>query len=300
MSAAAARRLRGCFAPVVTPFAAWPGEVDLAAFRGNAVSLLDAGVDGLVLAGSTGEAALLDDAERRLLLEAARAVVPADRWLIAGCGAESTRQTVQRCRTARVAGADSVLVVAPHYYTAAMTPEALRAHYRRVADESPIPVILYNIPKYMHFAIPAELVAELAAHDNVIGIKDSSGDLALLDAYLASSGPTFGVLTGNGGQLHEAMRRGARGGILAVCDFAWPLVQRIRDAVELGDHAAADTAQGPLAVLAKQIVAEGGVPAIKAAMDAVGLAGGLVRAPLLDLDAAGRTAVTKLVREAGL
>ncbi len=294
------RRLAGVFAPVVTPFAAWPGEVDLAAFRGNAVALLDAGVDGLVLAGSTGEAALLEDAERRVLLDAARAVVPGDRWLIAGCGAESTRQTVKRCAAARGAGADAALVVAPHYYTSAMTAAALREHYRRVADESPVPVILYNIPKYMHFALPAELVAELAAHENVIGIKDSSGDLALLDAYLAAQSPTFSVLTGNGGQLHEAMRRGARGGILAVCDFAFPLVKAVREAVEGGDHAAAAAAQAPLAALAKAIVAEGGVPAIKAAMDHVGLVGGFVRGPLRDLSASGREAVAALLRAHGL
>ena len=136
------------------------------------------------MCGSTGEAALLTDDERRVLLEAARSATPRDRQLLMGAGAESTRQTLKRCADAKAAGADAVLVVAPHYYSNAMTGEALRTHYRAVADGSPVPVVLYNIPKYMHFALPAELVAELARHPNVIGIKDSSGDLNMLAGFL--------------------------------------------------------------------------------------------------------------------
>src|SRR5690606_25790618 len=113
-------QLRGLFVPTVTPFDS-DGELDEAGWVGNARALLAEGVDGLVLAGATGEAAFLDDAERRRMIELARPLMPVDRWLIAGCGSESTRQTVQRCRDAAMGGADAVLVVAPHYYGAAMT-----------------------------------------------------------------------------------------------------------------------------------------------------------------------------------
>ena len=216
-----------------------------------------------------------------------------------GVGAESTRLTVHRAREAQTVGADAVLVVAPHYYSAAMSHEALRAHYRRVADESPLPVMLYNIPKYMHFKLSPELVAELAQHANIIGIKDSSGDLDLLGGYLKAQSESFTVFTGAGGQLHPALVAGARGGILAVALFATAASVQVYEAHKRGDHTAADAVQATLKPLAAVIVAELGVPGVKAALDAVGLAGGPVRSPLLDLDAAARSRVSGLLSEVG-
>src|SRR5678816_2585440 len=147
-----------------------------------------------------------EEAERLRLLEMARSVVPDERLLIAGTGAESTRACVRRCREAAERGADAVLVVAPHYYANAMTAPALHAHYMQVADESRIPVLLYNIPKYMHFRLEPELVAELAAHENILGMKDSSGDLTCLERYLQSQSDDFAVITGHGGTFHQALR----------------------------------------------------------------------------------------------
>ncbi|MDB4900067.1 MAG: dihydrodipicolinate synthetase, partial [Gemmatimonadetes bacterium] len=155
-------RLDGVLAPVVTPFDA-TGELDEAGFVRNVRAHLDAGLLGVVVTGSTGEAALLDENERTRLIELTRRELPEDRPLIVGTGAESTRSVVTRSRAAAERGADAVLVVAPHYYGDQMTVEALRDHYRRVADASPIPVMLYTIPKYMHFALSPALVLELAA-----------------------------------------------------------------------------------------------------------------------------------------
>jgi 4-hydroxy-2-oxoglutarate aldolase len=283
--------LAGVFGPVVTPFERSSGNLDLTGFARNIQAHLAAGIAGIVVCGSTGEAALLTEDERLELLERARREVPMAKGLLMGTGAESTRLTVRRCREAQTVGADAVLVVAPHYYSNAMTHEALRAHYLCVADESPLPVVLYNIPKYMHFKLPPDLIAELAPHPNVIGIKDSSGDLELLGGYLRSRTETFAVLTGNGGQLHPALMAGARGGILAVALFAARESARVYDLHGRGDHAAADRIQAELKTLSVTIVAELGVPGVKAAMDHVGLAGGPVRAPLMELDAAARARV---------
>jgi 4-hydroxy-2-oxoglutarate aldolase len=288
-------RLDGVFGPLVSTFRRDSGDLDCAAFAENVRSHIAAGHLGVVVCGSTGEAVLLSEMERLELLETARRSVPPDRTLLMGTGAESTRLTVRRCHEAQTVGADAVLVVAPHYYANAMTVAALRAHYTRVADESPLPVLLYNIPKYMHFRLEPELVAELARHPNVAGIKDSSGDLDLLKAYLASQSESFTVLTGNGGQLHAALTAGARGGILAVSLFAATHTVAIFRAHAKGDHATADRLQAVMKPLAATIVGELGVPGVKAAMDAVGLHGGLVRGPLLDLDAAGRARVSALV-----
>ena len=136
--------------------------------------------------------------------------------LIAGVGAESTRTTLTYAERAAERGVDAVLVVAPHYFGAAMTDEALRGHYLRIADESPVPVVLYNIPKYMHFTLSSALVQELARHENVIGIKDSSGERDLLDVYLKAQSDAFTVITGSGQLWRTALEMGARAGILAV------------------------------------------------------------------------------------
>jgi dihydrodipicolinate synthase/N-acetylneuraminate lyase len=150
----------------------------------------------------------------------------------------------------------------------------------------------------MHFALSAPLVAELAQHPNIIGIKDSSGDMAILSGYIASQSDSFTVITGNGTQFLNGLRAGARGGILAVADFAPVLSRSVYDAHMAGDVAAADAAQAVLAPLATEIVGRLGVPAIKVACDNVGLVGGSVRMPLMDLDAAGRTRVATLLAEA--
>jgi 4-hydroxy-2-oxoglutarate aldolase len=283
------RSLGGILAPVVTPFTAGSEDLDLDGFRANLRAHLADGLAGIVVAGSTGEAALLSEEERSRLVGAAREEVPGDRWLIAGTGAESTRQCVERSRAAHAAGADAVLVVAPHYYANAMTAGALLAHYRRVADESPLPVILYNIPKYMHFALPAELVAQLAEHPNVIGIKDSSGDLAMLKGFLRAQGDAFTVLTGSGSGLHAGLEAGARGGILAVSLFAAALALEVFTIMRDGGPAGqAVAAQAKLAPMANVIVAKLGVPGVKAAMDHVGRTGGVPRLPLLPITDAQR------------
>lgn len=287
------RELRGVLGPVTTPFDE-RGELARAAFAENVRAHLAEGLSGVVVAGSTGEAALLDEAERDALVEWARPIVPADRWLIAGTGAESTRACIRRCRSAHERGADAVLVVAPHYYTGAMTVEALREHYAKVADASPLPVILYNIPKYAHFALHPHLVSELARHETVIGIKDSAGDLAMLERYLEAQSATFTVLTGNGPTFLNALERGVRGGILAMALFAGPLTVTILERHGAGDAEGARRAQERISPAASRIVGAFGVPGVKAALDAAGLAGGPVRSPLQPLNQAQRDEVAAL------
>ena len=289
----------GIFAPVTTPFGK-DGELDRAAFEHNVRAHLQQGLNGIVVTGSTGEAPLLDEHERERLVEWSRPHVSGDRLLLAGVGAESTRTTLGNVERAAERGVDGVLVVAPHYFGAHMTDDAVRAHYLRVADESPVPVVLYNIPKYMHFKIAPSLVAELAKHDNVIGIKDSSGDRDLLSAYLPSQSDTFTVITGSGQLWKTALEMGARAGILAVSLFAASLAKAVRDAVSRGDGATADALQARLTPLAKDIVGAMGIAGVKAALDAVGLRGGPPRSPLLPLGRAELERVRQLLRDAEL
>ncbi len=291
--------LRGILGPVVTPFDA-KGELDDAAFAANIRSHLAAGLHGIVVTGSTGEAALLNEAERLRLVELARRDIARDRLLIVGTGAESTRGTIARNRAIAERGADAVLVVAPHYYAGAMTNDALREHYTRVADASPVPVLIYTIPKYMHFAVPPELVLELAKHGNIIGMKDSSGDATLFAGYMESRSDAFHVMTGSAGLLTEALRMGADGAILAAALFAPALSLDVLAAATNGDVPRTDAAQAKLAPLGARIVGAMGVPGVKAALDLVGLRGGEPRLPLMPLDSTLRGEVQQLLVAAGL
>lgn len=291
--------LRGIYAPATTPFAR-NGELDRAAFEHNVRAHMRHGLSGVVVTGSTGEAPLLDERERESLVEWARPLVTGDHRLLAGAGAESTRTTLHYARRAAERGADAVLVVAPHYFASGMTDAALRAHYLRVADESTLPVVLYNIPKYMHFRIPPALVAELATHQNVVGIKDSTGERELFESYLASQTDRFDVLTGNGTFVKSAMERGARGGIIAAALFAPDLVTGVVDALRRGDVAEATALQDRLTPLARVIVGELGPAGIKAAMNLVGLRGGYPRSPLQPLTGVELARVQQLLTDAEL
>jgi 4-hydroxy-2-oxoglutarate aldolase len=291
--------LAGVFAPVITPFAA-SGEVDTRTFASNLKAHLEAGLSGAVLCGSTGEAALLDEAERSSLIEVAREIIPRDKPLIVGVGSESTRFTIRLAKNAAARGADAVLVVAPHYYSASMNAEALLRHYRAVAEASSIPVILYNIPKYMHFSLPNQVVAELAGHPNIIGLKDSSGNRETIAGFVASKSAAFQVVVGSGALLQYAMEIGAVGGILGVSLFAPSLALEVYAAMKRGDTATAMAGHERLAPLHTRIVGELGVPGVKAALDAVRLGGGAPRSPLLPLDQATRAEIATLLQTAEL
>lgn len=288
------RPVRGVLAPVTTPFNAASGALDEDALRRNVTAVLAEGLAGVVVAGSTGEAPLLDPDEVRRLVAAARAVVPAERWLIAGTGAEATRQAIALSRAVAADGADAVLVRAPGYFGPTLGAPALRAYFRDVADASPVPVIVYNIPKYTHLSLPAALVAELAEHANIVGIKDSSGDIEHFAAYRAAA-PAWSALVGSASLLLPALERGGDGGVCAAACFAARACAELVAAFAAGDHAAAAAIQERLRPLDRRIVGGLGPAGVKTAMAAAGLYGGPVRAPLADLPASARDEVAALI-----
>jgi 4-hydroxy-2-oxoglutarate aldolase len=168
--------LHGIFPPITTPF--YPdGAVYYKKLEQNVAQWSRGPVAGIVALGSTGEAILLSDDERRQVLRVAREACEQEKVLIAGAGAESVRETVAVCEYAAQLGYDVAMVRTPHYYKKQLTPPVVLNYYRAVADRSPIPVIIYNFPQCTGYDIPAELVMELAGHPNLIGIKESCGDL---------------------------------------------------------------------------------------------------------------------------
>jgi 4-hydroxy-2-oxoglutarate aldolase len=291
--------LGGLMVPAVSTFDA-KGDLDRAAFTFNIDAHLVHGVDGVLVAGSSGESALLDDNDRRTLLGWARERVPADKWLLAGIGSESTRQTIARAHDAKAAGATAALVVSPHYYLKRMSEAALLAHFRAVADASPLPIMLYNIPVYAHVVLSPALVHEMAQHPNVIGMKDSAGNLPVFSQYLEAQSPSFRVMTGSGATLVPALRAGASGAILAIALYAGPAVRLMFDAVREGRIDEAAAMQVRLAPIATDIGGALGPAGIKAAMTLAGLRGGATRSPLLPVTAEELATVKARLESAGV
>lgn len=293
--------LRGTILPVTTPFDPVTGDVDVVAFRSNLRGWFTHPIRGILIAGSTGESVFLDEDERAQLLDAAADVVPEDRLVVMGTGAESTRQAIRLARQAAQHGADAVLVSPPAYYRGAMTPEALARHYRAVADASPLPVLVYQVPlRLSTLDLPTGLVAELSKHPNIVGIKDSRGQLELVGELVTQCQDDFQVLVGNGALLYAALETGAVGGIVAVGLMAPAAAAEISMAFAEGRTADAGRVQERIAPVHREIVGGMGVPGIKAALDLLGFHGGAPRPPLMPFPDGRTGEVEKILRTAQL
>ena len=293
--------LEGVFVPATTPFDGRTGEADVAAMIANVRHWLSAPLAGVVLFGSTGEGVLLDPDEKQRLLAAVREHVPDDQLVLAGTGAESTRATIRATRHAAEAGADAVLVQPPAFYRPQMTPEALREHFQAVADASPVPVILYQVPpRFSTVELAAGLVGALSHHPNIVGIKDSTGELKSLAALVEACGGHGTVLVGSGAVLYGALETGAKGGIVALAVLAPDETAEVYDAYRAGDLGRAGRVQERIAPVHRDIIGKLGVPGVKAALDLLGLAGGPPRPPLQPLRERERKTVADALRTAGV
>jgi 4-hydroxy-2-oxoglutarate aldolase len=220
-----------------------------------------------------------------------RAEMPADRTLLAGTGRESTRQTILASRRAAEAGADAVLVRAPFFFRGQMTADALTTFFTAVADASPVPVVLYNMPGVTGFALTPPIVRTLAAHPNVIGLKETSVELERLGQFVAQAPGGFTVLCGQAPVIFPALMSGAGGGILAAACVVPEVCTAIHRAVREGRHADALRLQQALTPLGQLVTSGHGVPGLKAAMDLAGYRGGAPRGPLLPVADAARAAI---------
>jgi 4-hydroxy-2-oxoglutarate aldolase len=286
--------LNGVFPPIPTPFR--DDQVDLVALRANLQLWLASGIAGVVALGSNGEAPLLDEVECDRILDAVRAQLPAGRTLVAGTGRESTRATIAATRRAASFGADAVLVRTPSFFKARMTPEALGGHYRAVADASPVPVLLYNYAALTGVNLQPATVGSLAEHPNIIGIKESSGDVGQIADFVAQAPAGFHVLAGSAPTFYPSLCVGASGGILALaCVLPEPCVELHRLFLE-GRHADALALQQRLTPLARAVTSAHGIAGLKAAMDLAGYAGGHPRPPLRPLEQTARDSLSQLLR----
>ena len=288
--------LKGIIPPMVTPFDD-TGAVRYDYFERNIDRYLEAGVEGYLVLGSNGEAVYLDHTEKLKLIEAARKRVPSTMMLLAGTGVESTRATIELTKEAGDRGVDAVLVKNPFYFKSQMTFDVYFEHYSAVADAARVPVIIYNVPVFTGIALESRLVIELAKHPNILGLKDSSGDVKLISEVVWNTDPRkFSVLAGAAPTLFPAMVAGARGGIVALACASPRAALALCRAFAAGDYGRAGIIQRIIAPAAGAVTGKYGIAGLKGAMDFEGFQAGLPRRPLLPLKKEQREDLQQIFR----
>ena len=275
--------LHGIFAPITTPFCADGDSLALDHLKQNFVFYNRTKLAGYVVGGSTGEAILLSSDETDRVFAAVTEHAAPGKLLIAGTASESRVDTIARTRRAAELGYKVALVRTPHYYKPLMTHSALLEFFRGVADASPIPVLVYSIPQFTGVEVPADLVARLAEHPNICGIKESWGKLPVVKEILAAAPKRFQTLVGSASIIEPSLKLGAVGAILALADVVPDLCVELYEAALTGNSARAEELQKQIAPVAQKCVSEAGIAGVKFAMDRLGLFGGSVRSPLLPL-----------------
>ena len=269
----------GIFTPIATPFRD-DGGVDEGALKGNVARWMTSSLTGLVVLGSNGEAAQLEDGEADRIVELVREGVPSTRPLIAGTGRESTKATIAATRRAAAAGVDAVLVRTPSFFKPQMTTEAFVRHYSDVADASPVPVLLYNVSIYTGVNLLPDAVERLSTHPNIVGIKESGGDIGQIAEYVSRTPEDFTVLAGSATTLVHALCAGCDGAILALASLVPDDCARMVTLVREQRLEEARGLQRRLMPLARSVGSTYGVPGLKAALELLGFAGGAPRPPL--------------------
>jgi 4-hydroxy-2-oxoglutarate aldolase len=255
------------------------------------------GVRGLLALGSNGEAAYVDEDEAERIVATAREGVPRDRVLLAGTGRQSTRATIEATKRAARAGADAVLVLTPYFLKSQMTADVFVEHFRAVADASPVPVLLYNNTSVTSVNLPPDAVAALSAHPNIVGLKDSNGDVGQVAATIARVPPAFTLLTGSAATLFPSMMVGAAGGIIAVANIVPDVCVKLYDLVRAGNYDEARLLQCRLMPLAQAVAGGYGIPGLKVALEIAGYVGGDARRPLRPAKPEAREVLHRLYDE---
>jgi 4-hydroxy-2-oxoglutarate aldolase len=288
--------LSGIYPALTTPFEG--GEISLAGLKSNMEKYEKFDFSGYVVLGSTGEGILMNDVEGLKAIEVVRSTASPGKIVIAGTGTDSTRPTIEFTDKAADAGAQFALVVTPFYYKAQMTAQALEAYYLEVVEESKIPVILYNVPKFTGLDIPLQSIVSLSRHPNIVGLKDSSGNVSFLGEVLKACPQDFNVLQGSGSALYASLALGARGGILALADMAPGESVEIYQLAKEGEWEKAREIQLRVITVNQRIVGNYGVPGIKCALDLLGYFGGDPRPPLRPVSSEVKDSIRQILKAA--
>ncbi len=271
-------KLSGVLPPIATPFQ--DGKLAKDELKKNFQKWNQTGLSGYLVLGSNGEAVFLTEKEKMKMMEISRQAIPKSKIMMVGTGMEATQETINFTNQAAKMGADCALVVTPCYFKGSMKPQILYDHFVSVAESSKIGILLYNVPQFTGINIEPELVAKLSEHPNIIGIKDSSGNIGQLSEIVHLSPKGFAVFTGSAPVFFPALCVGAVGGILAVAQVAPETCVNILNLFRKGKINEARAIQGRMTPLAKSVTTKYGIGGLKMTLDLIGYFGGHPRPPL--------------------
>ena len=291
--------IEGVLPPVTTPFDD-NGCIVYDQLAENIKRWNETDISGYLILGSNSESVFLNEEEKLEIVKTARESIPLSKKMLVGTGLESTKSTIEFTRRATDCGADVAVVITPHFFRSNMSHEAFLKHYVMIADSSPVPVLLYNVPSFTGLNLEAGTASALSSHENIIGIKDSSGNVEQLSEIISLTGDKeFSVLTGSSIVLYPSMCVGASGGIMAI---ACALPEKCSDISKLykdGSHAEAKELQMRLIEPTIAVTSRYGVPGLKAAMELTGYYGGCSRLPILPITSAEIEEIKNIFTAAG-
>ena len=274
-------KIQGIFPALTSPFD-HEGKLYKAKVFHNIERMNQIALSGYVVCGSTGETPLLGTDERIQLMEWVREASAPNKTLIAGVGAESVHETVRVAQRAAELGFHAALVLTPFYYRTQMyRPETQALFFRAVADQSKLPVLLYNIPQVTGYDLPLDTIAELSHHPNIVGMKDSSGNLEKFNESVRIAKPGFQILSGSGVNFWEALQVGAAGAILAIANPLPYACVTVWEAFRMREQEAGKDWQDRMTPASRLIATKYGIPGVKYAMDLNGYYGGPPRLPFV-------------------
>lgn len=271
-------KLSGVMPPITTPFQ--DGKLVLDKLKNNFHKWNETGLSGYLVLGSNGEAVYLNEKEKMKVVEISRESIHTSKIMLVGTGMESTQETIQFTNQVAKMGADYALVVTPSYFKGSMKPQILYDHFIAVAESSRIGILIYNVPQFTGINLDPEVVAKLSEHPNIIGIKDSSGNIGQLSEIIHLSQKGFAVFVGSAPVFFPALCIGAVGGILAVANVVPQECVQIQNLFNKGKMGEARALQSRLTPLAKAVTTKYGIGGLKMAMDLAGYFGGNPRLPL--------------------
>ncbi len=292
-------KLEGIFPPMTTPFTDQKLDLDMA--RCNIEGMNETGIRGFMPLGSNGEFRSLSDDESVELLKTYRRYMAPDKTLIAGAGRDSAYSTVEFIKRAADAGADYVSVVTPHYFANKMTDEALCRYYTYVADRSPVPVMIYCVPCYAGgVVISFDAIRILAAHENIVGMKDTTSEDIASYVNAVPAGAEYHVLAGTIKKFLYGLKVGAVGGVLSIAVYLPQLCVKLQELFQTGRMEEAEALSQRLITISKRATDATAVAGVKAALDLTGGRGGEPRLPLLPIKPEQRDALRAVLTEEGL
>ena len=293
------KKIKGVLPPMITPFKE-NGDVDYNGFAANVQKWNNDKLAGYLVIGSNSETVYLTEEEKLELVKLTVENAAPDRVIMAGTGLESTRETIALTNKCAKLGAHSALVLTPFYYGNAMTTKALVKYFTTVADHSDIPILLYNVTKFTHVNLTADAIAELSRHPNIVGMKDSNGDVPQLATFLRVADPSFQVMTGTYGAWFPALTLGVEGIISAMANCC---PNEITETMELFDAGKLDESRAlyqRMFPVNAAVTGAFGVAGLKFATDYTGYVGGFVRSPLLDSTDEEKVKLTQILEKAGV